>query len=219
MTLLPPTRGASLGFASSTEQLSKLCSLLNESTGMGSLVFKSIPLFMNQSASGFSFQHGTVHINAIQLLSVTDYIRVKDYMDNVVSSLDCEMSTLQHLADIGEDIQTGGDIYIITRKGQTAKLLAGNPLRGKFALSPLNFKFSSDDLEIRFAIRKASTLSLPKFGLTASLDPISGDPLSDIQISESAHVQMDVDDFMAMTDKELFPGDLCTSIHLSANSK
>jgi hypothetical protein len=202
---IPP--GSAFAISDSEEASLKFCKRHHGKA----LIMKS--MFTNGKVGGYrgySFPFD-LRIFPMEFEPITKVVRIVQSQNNVVSAID-QVEVLQHLQDIRSEL------YLKTVGGRVAKLEAGDPTRGFFALAPKDFGFYADDLDFQIGLRKnTSNIQSSDRGLTIMSNDLKiANTLDQETIeSESLTLQVYEESFMAsLTPKEVYTGHNCRGLLL-----
>lgn len=208
---IPTNSTLMMTFCGTQEEMDNSNTFNNSSTKCPLIAFKSTPT-VEHYATGYGFDsiNYTLTATPINLRALTLNIRIQSHQDNVISKLALTPEEITLLASISSDL------YIQTNMGRIAKVIAGNPMKGLFALAPLTFKLKPDECEVRFAHYEPAAIPTST-GLMVTCKDFSHPPMDDsIEESTSAIVGLDGNDFLGISSEgEIFPGFLYNNLNVS----
>lgn len=121
---------------------------------------------------------------------LTNVLRITQHCQNVISQLDAN----GFLPDFS--FTSPSLLYIRTMSGRMAQIIAGDPAKGLVALSPMDFRFASDDdLLIQIGVREADPM--PDYSLEPRLIITSADSSGVVsgELSSSLIVNVEASNF------------------------
>lgn len=185
-------------------------------TGQEVLALKSFPMSepLDSNLFGFSLSPTqSLAATTMEFRPLTEFLSVTRHCQNVIS----ELATPGPLFDLYS--APHASLYIRTRSGRIAQIIAGDPAKGLLALSPPDFGLSPspDDRLIQIGVRE------PGRALTASAEPrlIITSEDSDVLGAESSPrtlvVELEAASFFHTSPARTDPGGVLSHVELTAS--